>query len=98
LVDALLKFWIVTDGSTNQQPYGFLRQPVGGQENLTPGKLAYDRPLGAFGYFPPIPKIVVDVFGQLLNRDWLAVAIGRNCFRFGFAAPAILALYRQLLF
>jgi len=38
------------------------------------------------------------VIDQLFNRNRLAIAIGQNCFRFSFTAPAIFALDRQRLF
>jgi len=55
--------------SPNQQPHGFLRKPCCRQNDLPTSILIDDRPFGAFGYFPAVPEIVVDIFGQLVHGD-----------------------------
>lgn len=89
---------IVPDGSTNDQPYRFLRQPAVGQYDSTLGELIDDRPFGPFGNLAAIPEVVVDVFGQRRYLNRLATGIGKHSFGAAFSPVGVVLFngYRSL--
>jgi hypothetical protein len=56
-------------GAADNQTDFFIRQTLVREDHLSFGKFIFNRAFGPLGEPAPIPKDVMDVFGQLLDRD-----------------------------
>jgi len=89
VADKVAVLGLFAKSAADEQPDGFLRQPLCRKHHPLPGELINDRPPGALGDLAPIPEKVVDGGGQLTDADRLAVGIEGDLLAPCLTAPLI---------